>query len=143
MAETILPAFIHFPKEGAIVGRLLASYGELELNLCNSVGSVRNDQNMVFKAMFRPRGETQRIDVADAIGRTSYSDLNLETKFAEAIAGVRYCLKIRNQYAHCVWHYEDDGMLGFLELEESAKSNKPMEQASVTIRRLDVLVVTA
>jgi hypothetical protein len=35
MARTILPAFVQFPKEAAIIGRLLAGYGELEFDLCN------------------------------------------------------------------------------------------------------------
>ena len=36
MADYIIPSFIDFPVEGAIVGRILAGYGELELELANA-----------------------------------------------------------------------------------------------------------
>ncbi len=40
---TIMPAFDTFLQEGAIVGRLLVGYGELELELCNCVAAARAD----------------------------------------------------------------------------------------------------
>src|SRR3546814_10168398 len=98
--STIMPAFDTFPQEGAIIGRLLAGYGEIELSLCMCVVQARDDHDMVFKAMFRPRGETQRIDVADALGRKPYEDAGLGTPFGEVIGAARYCLKIRNPFSH-------------------------------------------
>jgi len=65
--SSIMPAFVRYPEEAAIIGRLLAGYGELEFDLCLCVGHARGDMDMAFKAMFRPRGETQRIDIADPI----------------------------------------------------------------------------
>lgn len=124
--STIRPAFDQFPKEGAIIGRLLAGYGELELSLCFCVSAIRDDFNMTFKAMFRPRGESQRIDIADAIGREPYHILNLGTVFEEAIANMRYCLKIRNQFAHCYWTDDFGRKLGFVQLEETAKQHAPV-----------------
>lgn len=118
---TIMPAFRDFPKEGMIIGCLLAGYGELELILCNCVSEARDDFDTTFKAMFRPRGETQRIDVADALGRHHYREAGLEQPFSEAIGEIRYCLKIRNQYAHCYWTEDFGRSLGLVELEETAK----------------------
>jgi hypothetical protein len=119
----IVPEFARFSAEGAVIGRLLAGYGNLESALSSCVAMAKNDLNMVLKAMFRARGETQRVDIADAIGRPAYGALNLETMFAEAISDIRYCLKIRNQYAHCQWHDDLTGRLCFIDMEEIAKPN--------------------
>lgn len=124
---TIMPAFDKFSKEGGIIGRLLAGYGELELGLCFCVAVARNDFDMVFKAMFRPRGAQQRIDIADAIGRKPFQKLNLETHFSDSVSSVRYCLKIRNQFAHCFWTDDFGRQLGFVQLEDTAKSNKSVD----------------
>jgi hypothetical protein len=35
--STIMPCFDRFPKEGDLIGRLLAGYGELELEMCACV----------------------------------------------------------------------------------------------------------
>ena len=132
---TIMPAFDKFPEEGGIIGRLLAGYGELELGLCFCVAVARNDFDMVFKAMFRPRGETNRIDIADAIGRKPFQKLNLETRFSESVGSVRYCLKIRNQFAHCHWTDGFGRQLGFVQLEDTAKSNKSVDNVYQTKAR--------
>lgn len=136
---TIMPAFESFPEEGAIIGRLLAGYGELELQLSRCVNSVRNDYDMVFRAMFRPRGETQRIDIADAIGRPAFASIKLETKFAMTISTIRHCLKIRNQYAHCYWTDDFGRSLGFVELEETARGCKNDVQIySIPVNDIDI-----
>jgi hypothetical protein len=124
--STIMPAFVRFPQEGAIIGRLLAGYGELELGLCFCVAEARNDHNMVFKAMFRPRGESQRIDVADAMGHEPYNAVKLGTHFEGAIGAIRYCLKIRNQYAHSYWTDNFGRCLAFAQLEEPARGKDPV-----------------
>lgn len=117
---TILPSFVRFEAEGQIIGRLLAGYGELELQLCNCVSMVISDLDAVFKAMFRIRGETPRIKIADALGRKPYAAHQLESEFSDAIRAMRYCLKIRNQYAHCQWYDDNTGKLAFVNLEEIA-----------------------
>lgn len=126
MTDTVMPAFLKFPNEAAIIGRLLAGYGELEIELCQTVAEVRQDFNMAFKAMFRPRGEKQRIDIADAMGREPYAAMRLGTQFSEAIANVRQCLKVRNLYAHCHWSDDFGRCLCFVRLEDTANSNPPV-----------------
>lgn len=120
---TIIPAFDKFPKEGEIIGRLLSGYGELELMLCFCVAAARNDFDMVFKAMFRPRGESQRIHIADAMGRMPFKKLSIGRQFSEAVESVRYCLKIRNRYAHCYWTDDYGRQLGFVQLEDTAEKS--------------------
>ena len=104
----VMPAFHRFPNEAAIIGRLLAGYAELEIGLlhCVTVAREEDDFDATLKAMFRIRGETARINVGDALGRQVYDKLGLGADFEMAVSAMRYCLKIRNQYAHCNW-YDD------------------------------------
>jgi hypothetical protein len=134
-----MPAFNKFPGEAEIIGRLLAGYTNLEVGLMNCVQVVRVDFDTVLKAMFRARGETARIDIADAFGRHYYEDLQLGTQFAMAISVVRYCLRIRNQYAHCVWWDDNSGKLAFANLEDVAKGNAFLtDLASLPTYHVDV-----
>jgi hypothetical protein len=135
MARPILGAFVHpFDKEATIVGRLLAGYTTLEVGLTSCAQVVRDDFDTVLKAMFRARGETARIDIADAFGRHYYAHHTLGTEFETAIAATRHCLRIRNQFAHCVWYDDKSGRLAFTNLEEIAKGN-------AYLRNLDDLTI--
>jgi hypothetical protein len=93
----MMPAFHRYPKEATIIGRLLAAYPELEIDLLNCVSVARRDFDAVLKAMFRARGETPRINIGDALGRQLYHQKGLGTDFEMAVGAMRYCLKIRNQ----------------------------------------------
>ena len=119
----VAEAFADFPTEAAIIGRILGGYTTIELDLMNCVKSAREDMDTVLKAMYRARGETQRIEIADAFGRQTYRKLGLGTQFEMAVGAVRYCMKIRNQYAHCIWWNDSSGKLAFANLEEIAKLN--------------------
>lgn len=119
----ILRAFLKFTDEAALIGRMLAGYADLEIDLMHCAQVVRIDLDTVLKAMFRSRGETQRIDVADAFGRQHYHALGIGTQFEMAVGAVRYCLRIRNQYAHCTWWDDNSGQLAFANLEEVAIEN--------------------
>jgi hypothetical protein len=66
---SILPAFDRFLKEAAILGRILAGYGELEYDLATAMGSALNDDDLAFRLLFRNRGEEQRISIGDIILR--------------------------------------------------------------------------
>lgn len=119
------------PEVATSVGRMVVGYTELEFALLSCIASATDDFDALFKAMFRTRGETQRLEVADALGRYKFHALQLGTDFEMALAAVQYCLKIRNQYAHCHWLIvlrEHDprgvGRLGFVDLEEVAKERK-------------------
>jgi hypothetical protein len=120
----VMPAFHRFPNEAAIIGRLLTGYPELEIDLLHCVSVARVDFDAVVKAMFRARGETQRIDIADALGRQLYHLAGLGTDFDMAVSAVRYCLRIRNQYSHCNWYDDRSGRLAFVNVEEIVKSNQ-------------------
>jgi hypothetical protein len=53
MPETIMPAFDRFVEEGNIIGRLLAGYGELELEMCACVAAVTNDLDAAIRKLNR------------------------------------------------------------------------------------------
>jgi hypothetical protein len=123
MPPSFLPVFDKFPNEAAIIGRLLAGYSKLEISLLHCAHVVRDDFDTVMKAMYRTRGETQRIDVADAFGRQHYRRHKIGTHFEMAVGSMRHCLKIRNQFAHCVWYDDLSGTLAFTDLEDTARGH--------------------
>jgi len=138
----VMPAFHRFPDEAAIIGRLLVGYAELEIDLLNCVSVVREDFDATLKAMFRVRGETARINVGDALGRQAYDKLGLRTDFELAVSAMRYCLKIRNQYAHCNWYDDRTGRLAFVNVEDIAKGNQPISGFNnLTRRYVDVPIL--
>ena len=112
-----------YPGEAAIIGRMLAGYADLEIDLLYCAKAVRDDLDLTLKAMFRSRGNAQRIDVADALARHPYHALGLGSEFERGVGAVRYCLRIRNLYAHCTWWNDNTGQLAFANLEELAKDN--------------------
>lgn len=124
---TILRAFNDFPAEAALIGRMLAGYADLEIDLMNCAKAVRDDLDLALKTMFRGRGNAQRIDVADALARSLYYDLGIGPDFERAIGAVRLCLRIRNMYAHCTWWNDNSGQLAFANLEDLAKENVPIQ----------------
>ena len=135
---TTQQAFNKFKDEGVIIGRLLAEYADLELNLFHCVNMARDDFDTVYKAMFKIRGETRRIDMADIFGRQHYHKLGIGNQFKIAISSIRYCLKIRNQYSHCNWWDDYSGNLAFANLEEIAENNSIVtDLKDLTVRHID------
>ena len=124
MIPSFLPAFDKFPREASIIAHLLGGYTTIELSLMNCAHIVRDDFDTVFKSMFRVRSEGSRIDIADAFARHYYRKHKLGTQFEMAISSIRYCLKIRNQYAHCIWYDDYSGFLAFTDMEDVANDSK-------------------
>lgn len=123
MSPSSLAPFNTFAAEGAAVGRMLAGYSNLEVGLLQV--AIR-DFDTAFKAMFSVRGETRRIDAAERLGLPAYVPHSLDTDFLAAVAALRHCLLIRNQYAH--WTFWDDhsGALAFANLEDLGRSTTPV-----------------
>ena len=135
----IQAAFQKFHQEAKIIGRLLCGYTELELDLMHCVQVVRDDFDTTLKILFRIRGESQRIAIADAFGRHYYHDLKLGTQFEMAIGSIQHCPRIRNQYAHCIWWDDNSDQLTFADLEEIAKGNATIKDfQNLTSLHLDV-----
>jgi hypothetical protein len=109
-----------FRKEREIIGRLLVEYGEMELDLCHCISMGIDDLDMTLKAMFRTRGERSRIEIAEAMGQKVYAALGLGPAFNKAIDAMKFCLKIRNCYAHSHFYDDNSGNLAVVSLEEIA-----------------------
>jgi hypothetical protein len=133
-----------FPAEAAAVGRLLAGYADLEISLMHCVQMARGgDLDTVLKAMFGKRGETQRINIADRLGKPAYDSLGLGSRFSSAIDDMKCCLGIRNCYAHSLWHDDNTGYLAFVNIEELARAPTVITNLlGLTIRNLDTSVLT-
>jgi hypothetical protein len=139
--KTILSSFVRHPEEAAIIGRLIAGYGELEFDLAFCVRWIIDDEDTAFKVMYRAPGEMQRILMADALARTKLPQGRGRTTFEQIVASMHHCRKIRNQYAHCHWYEYADGTLVFINLEEIAAQHDAVVISSVTQRvpTLDLL----
>src|SRR5579863_8524181 len=117
------PFLRNFSKQRIALGRLLLAYAELEVDLCNVVAEAY-DLNIAIKALYRMRGESQRIQIADGLARQLYAEAKLETPFCEVIGDMQYAVTIRNQYAHCTWAvWPTSKNLAFVNYEDAAKSN--------------------
>jgi hypothetical protein len=56
---------------------------------------------------------------------------------------MKFCLRIRNCYAHSLWHDANTGYLGFVNLEELAQvPSRVTDLLSLTIRYLDISILT-
>lgn len=122
MANIAFLYFDEYPEEANLIGRLVVAYGELEWRLCNLAAVGTRDLNQAWRAIFRARGEEARIQVADALIRPALKDLGLVAHYEEALSAIKWCRKIRNQYAHAHWMANESG-LTFANMDSAAASN--------------------
>ena len=122
MNLSILRAFEAAPMEAAILGRLLAGYGELEFEFCNCVAAVLDDRQSAIRTLFRVRSEDSRILIGDGIMRSKYIAADLADGYGEMLGALKYCKSVRNQYAHCHWMHEPAKGLFFTKVADAAKA---------------------
>ncbi|RAK57024.1 hypothetical protein [Phenylobacterium deserti] len=134
MSRTIMPAAASFPAEFAHIGRLVVGYGELEFSLVGLAEAVTGVLVTPLRVLFRVRSESQRLDLADALIRPSI-DEKLRPQYEKVLSDLRYCLQIRNQFAHAHWASEGN-RLNFTHLEGAAKRNDA--EARLTLRYVDL-----
>jgi len=143
MTRTILRAFQSAPAEAELIGRILAGYGELEMEFANclaaTLGQHKHDHRTAIRTLFRVRGEDSRILIGDAIMRARYTDVGLEDAYNEMLGAIRYCKSIRNQYAHCHWLFEKNKGLFFTRADKPALS--AIGALSFTFRHIGVPVL--
>jgi hypothetical protein len=108
------PAFRRHPDEAAIVGRLVVGFGEIELAVCRNAGNGLGNYEVVMRALYKQRATSGRVDTADALIESAYADAGLAVMYASTMDMVRYCLKVRNHYAHCNWADDPNGSGLFL-----------------------------
>jgi hypothetical protein len=138
MTETIIPAFRDAPQEGQIVGRLLAGYSELEVEMLNCTDLISGDIDAAVRQLYRTRGEKRRIEATQTATGAAYNKVGLGSEYAQTMADMNWCRQIRNQYAHCQWYFTTQEGLCFTDLEDLAK--QPARIARVTDVRFPVNV---
>ena len=116
---TFMPAFDLFPQEGAIIGKIVVGYGELELDLAQCLVPLLGDITTMSRVMFRLRNESNRLAVADAMLKPYYERLDMAAFYDQAYGTFSRCKQIRNNHAHCHWT-DSNGNLFFTIFEESA-----------------------
>jgi hypothetical protein len=129
--------FDTFRAEGDIIGRMVIEYGDLEWDLCLLVSHVIEDLDIAVKTLYRSRGETQRIDIADALIRNRI-DQKVRQIYETTLAHIRVCLTIRNRYAHANWLHAGSDKLCYIDIEELAKSNAPVDMQNMQLYHLDM-----
>jgi hypothetical protein len=141
MTEFTFPYLDDHPQEQQIIGRILMAYGELEIDLCQCVAAAL-DIDLAVKAMFRVRGESQRIQIADGLARRYFVAKKLGTEFSEVIGDMAYAVSIRNYYAHCTWYSRKEiGGLAFINFEDAAHQNAHIDSINSKFYRVDLALL--
>lgn len=117
------PAFDRFTAEGTFVGRILASFGEIEVSVCRNAAHATLLGDTLMKALYGIRVTSTRIDTADRLMRPYFEQHGLLEDHQNAMDAVWHCLKIRNQYAHCNWGDHHQAGLFFADLQVSANTD--------------------
>ncbi len=119
-----MPVFLEASQEAAIIGRLIAGYGELEYDLAMCLARFTHDRDAAFRALFRIRTESGRRQIADSLMRTPLADMGLAPQHADTKGALRHCLTIRNQYAHCHWGEYKNMQLHFVNMEQEVSGDE-------------------
>jgi hypothetical protein len=118
--RTINSPLTTYAKEAAVIGRLLAGYGELEYRLVECGTHVLGSMELAFDTLFCIRGEMNRLKIANSLLRIRFRNSNLLSEYDEYLKGMDHCRMIRNQYAHC--HYATGPrQLCIFSMEEAVK----------------------
>jgi hypothetical protein len=124
--------------ESTVLARLLAGYGEIELQMCMCLIVVEGDIDTPIRAIFEKTGAERRIKKGRKALRTEYAKAGLLTELAVALADLDWCRQIRNQYSHCQWFWIASRGLCFVNLEELAKQPNIITSVTAKTHRIDV-----
>lgn len=124
--------------EGVIIGRLLAGYGEIELQMCACLIAVEGILDIPIRKIFGKRGAEERIKIGQAALEPNFTNANLLSDLTEALADLDWCRQIRNQYSHCQWYWTTQERLCFVNLEDLAKQQNAISSAMTNKHSIDV-----
>jgi hypothetical protein len=119
LMTNIFPAFDLFPDEARLIGRILASFGDLEFAVCRNADAAVPANHNTFTALYQITTTSLRINTAFNLASPLYKLARLDTELNYARAAVQWCLTLRNQYAHCNWAYDQSEGLFFADLKDS------------------------
>jgi hypothetical protein len=144
MAATIIPAFRSAQAEAEIIGRILAGYSELEVELLQCVMLViDNDVDKAVRTLYSARGERRRLDNANAILHPAYVKSTLQAEWSQCFDDLDYCRVIRNQYAHCQWYHTVHDGLCFIDLENLTKQTANIAALTPHRHPIDVTLLSS
>jgi hypothetical protein len=106
----ISPALRDYQDEVKIIGQMLLGYGEIEFALGLAVGIACGDSEAPLHAATQVRSETSRLDIIDTFAVRAFRKTDLLASYLTAMDATRFCLKIRNQWAHCHWGNDKFGL---------------------------------
>jgi len=129
----INPAFMHRQEEAALLGAMVIGYGELDVSFSHIAGLAINHKYAVLEACHSVRSEEGRLKIAKALAADAFNERGLRREYAITERGMRFCLKIRNQFAHAQWGDFPDG-LKFTNPESAfSRPLKPIEWKLITL----------
>ncbi|QPF87579.1 hypothetical protein IC762_15365 [Bradyrhizobium genosp. L] len=133
MRET-LADLLGFPEERDLAGQMVLAYGEIEFKLMVLMGhALSSNTDLAAKVLYRVRGESARIDVADALIRPAYYRVGLGPKWENCFGAIKKCKRFRNQYAHCHW-FNFNSKLALIDFDADVRSAND----DVTLQQLEV-----
>ncbi len=95
---------------------------------------IIDDEDKAFRFLYRSRGESQRIMVAEALIAAPLRGHHYQATIDDLISDLRHCLAIRNQYAHANWADTLDDLL-FTSLEQIVDMEPPLSPSGLTMRK--------
>ena len=117
----IMPGFDRHPEEAKLIGRLLVSFGEIEVTLAVVVGTVGlQDLQLGLRSIYKVRGTSSRLELADALLRLKLTGMGLEREYLTNRDAIKYCQTTRNQFAHCIWADDLNAGIFFTDLQDAA-----------------------
>jgi hypothetical protein len=142
---SLMPCFqpTQASTEGALLGRLLAGYGELELTMCACLIAVEGIFDTPIRSIFGSRGAEKRIKCARRLLLPEYSKANLQDELEQALDDMELCRQIRNQYSHCHWYWTQEEGLCFVNLEELATSERQILELMENRHPVDTALLSA
>src|SRR4051812_1214624 len=121
--DSILLQLDRHPAERDLIGKIILSYGVLEVALMEAVkAALGGDVYTANRVLFRLKSESNRLEVADALVRPQFSKHELGPAWEEAYGAFKFCKGIRNTYAHSTWISDERGVLRFGDLEKAANT---------------------
>jgi hypothetical protein len=137
---TIMPGFDRHPEEAALIGRILVSFGEIEVTLAVVVGNVGlGDLQLGLRSIYKVRGTASRLELADALLRPKFTQVGIEHEYLTNRDALKYCQTTRNQFAHCIWADDLNAGLFFTDLQDAADR---MDMLRFNWRHVDVALLT-
>lgn len=137
----LMPAFLRFPVEGAIIGRLLTGYGEIEYLYAMCLASASEDEDTVLRTFFSVRGESVRLDVGHNLMWKRFKQAGLSNQYQPTHTQTLFCRKVRNTFSYCHWADDHNEGLFYVNLEATAERKETAFRAANDWRHVDAAIL--